>query len=144
MKVDSQLPSFEGATEWLNRATPNPPETKGRPTLVHFWSINSKISQANLSHVAELRDQRKREGLRVIAVHLRNPNETTDTQTIREATARFNLTEPCALDDDHKLRNAFLNYLAIMPEKAMEAVIASKGAQCFLELPRHYPCVLFV
>ncbi len=103
MKVDSQLPSFEGATEWLNRATPNPPETKGRPTLVHFWSINSKISQANLSHVAELRDQRKREGLR-----------------------------------------AFLNYLAIMPEKAMEAVIASKGAQCFLELPRHYPCVLFV
>src|SRR5260370_38921419 len=54
MKVDSPMPSFEGVTEWLNQATPNAREAKGRPTLVHFWSLNSEISEANLPHVAEL------------------------------------------------------------------------------------------
>src|SRR6266446_5846861 len=64
MKVDSPMPSFEGATQWLNHATPKAKEASGRPTLVHFWSITSEISEANLPRVAELRDRRKREGLR--------------------------------------------------------------------------------
>jgi tRNA A-37 threonylcarbamoyl transferase component Bud32 len=115
MKVNSQMPSLEGASEWLNQTTPNTPETKGRPTLVHFWSVNSKISETNLSHIAQLRDQRKREGFRVIAVHLPPANEKTETQTVREALAKLNVTEPCALDNEHKLRDAFLNYLGIMP-----------------------------
>jgi tRNA A-37 threonylcarbamoyl transferase component Bud32 len=115
MKVDSKLPALDAATEWLNRRTPTALETKGRPTLVHFWSITSEISQANLSNVAELRDQRRREGLRVIAVHLTQPKQTTDTQKVREALARLNLTEPCALDNDHKLRDAFSNYVGILP-----------------------------
>ena len=89
MKVDSPMPSFEGATEWLNQATPNAREAKDRPTLVHFWSINSEISEANLPHVAELRDRRKREGLRVIAIHLPRSQEEKDTRAVREAIARL-------------------------------------------------------
>lgn len=115
MKVDSQLPSFEGATGWLNQPTPNTQETKGRATLVHFWSINCKISEANLPQVAELRDRRKREGLRVIAVHLPRFNEERDTRAVREAIARFNLTEPCALDNKHRLCDAFLNDQGSVP-----------------------------
>jgi eukaryotic-like serine/threonine-protein kinase len=115
MKIDLQLPPFEGATEWLNRATPNPRETRGRPTLVHFWSINCEISKANLPHVAELRDQRKREGLRVIAVHVPRSEEETATRAVRDAIARLNLTEPCALDNEHKLRDAFLNEQDVVP-----------------------------
>ena len=68
MKVGTVLPSFDDASEWLNRMTPNPREFNGRPTLVHFWSISSDIAEANLPHIAELRDQRKRDGLRVIAI----------------------------------------------------------------------------
>lgn len=111
MKVDSPLPSFEGVTEWLNQTAANAPatKTKGRPTLVHFWSINSETSKTNLAHVAELRDRRKREGFRVIAVHLPLSEQTTATQRVLEAVARLNLTEPCALDHEHKLRDAFLN-----------------------------------
>jgi eukaryotic-like serine/threonine-protein kinase len=115
MKVDSPMPSFSGATEWLNRATPNPSEVKGRPMFVHFWSINSEISQANLAQVAELRDRRKREGLRVIAVHLPPSEAEMDTRIVREAIARLNLTEPCALDNEHKLRDAFLDEHATVP-----------------------------
>jgi len=115
MKVDSPMPSFEGATEWLNQETPNAREAKGRPTLVHFWSINSKISEANLPHVAGLRDRRKREGLRVIAVHVPRSQEERDTRAVRDAIARLNLTEPCAVDNEHKLRDAFLNEQGLVP-----------------------------
>jgi hypothetical protein len=115
MKVDSPMPSFSGATEWLNRATSIPSEVKGRPILVHFWSINSEISQANLPHVAELRDRRKREGLRVIAVHLPGSETEGEARMVREAIARLKLTEPCALDNEHKLRDAFLDEHATVP-----------------------------
>src|SRR5205807_1131631 len=90
-------------------------QTRGRPTLVHFWSINSEVSQANLSHVAELRDGRKREGLRVIAVHVPRSQAESDTRAVRDAIARLNLTEPCALDNEHKLRDAYLNEQGAVP-----------------------------
>ena len=109
MKVDLQLPSFAGATQWFNHTTAGDPETKGHPTLVHFWSLNSEISKVNLRHIADLRDQRKREGLRVIAVHVTQPGEHISVQAVLDATDRLNLTEPCALDSQQKLRAAFQN-----------------------------------
>ena len=115
MKVDSPMPSFEGVTEWLNHTPPNGREAEGRPTLVHFWSIKSEISEANLPQVADLRDRRKREGLRVIAVHLPRSREEKDTRAVREAIARLNLTEPCALDNEHKLSEAFFNKQGFVP-----------------------------
>jgi serine/threonine-protein kinase len=104
MKVDLQLPSFDGATEWLNRQSKTL-QTKGHPTLVHFWSISSETSKINLAQVAELRDHRKREGLRVIAVHVPQSERDKDPATVRRAITSLNLTEPCALDNDHKLIN---------------------------------------
>jgi Protein kinase domain len=104
MKVDLQLPSFGEATEWLNKP-PGSLVIKGHPTLVHFWSISSEISKTNLTQVAALRDQRKREGLRVIAVHVPQSESEKDARAVRDAIARLNLTEPCALDNNPKLIN---------------------------------------
>jgi eukaryotic-like serine/threonine-protein kinase len=120
MKVDTQLPSFEGVTEWLNHATPNAEEaiareTKGRPTLVHFWSINSQISKTNFPQVAELRNRGKRDGLRVIAVHIPRSEEEKNAQAVRDAIAKLYLTEPCALDNDHNMRDAFFNKPGLVP-----------------------------
>jgi len=114
MKVASILPLFHAATEWLERA-PNPRETKGHPTIVHFWSIGSETSKINLSHLAHLRDQRKRQGLRVIAVHISRAEAQTNTQAVREAVIKFNLTEPCAVDRAQKLCEAFANEQGVVP-----------------------------
>lgn len=107
MKVDSQLPSLEGATQWLNRSAPNTRLTSGHVTLVHFWSINSEASKTNLPHIAELRDQRKREGLRVIAVHIPRTEAEKDERAVRDTIDKLHLTEPCALDNELKLRKTF-------------------------------------
>src|SRR4030095_9411220 len=82
-------------------------ETKGRPLLVHFWSFNSDPSITNLAQVSDLRDQRKREGLRVIAVHAPQSEAEKDPRAVRDAITRLNLTEPCALDNEHKVQRAF-------------------------------------
>ncbi len=103
-KVDVQFPSFDRTTEWLNgRVTAR--QTKGHPTLVHLWSITSEAAKNNLAHVAQIRDQRKHEGVRVIAVHVPQSESEKDAKTVRDAATRLNLTEPCALDNDHKVTN---------------------------------------
>lgn len=112
MKVDKTLPSFVDVTEWLNRTTAanrqaKNLETKGHPTLVHFWSISSETSKINLAQVAQLRDERKRDGLRVVAIHSPQSETEKNVRAVREAAARLNLTEPCALDNDLRLAEAF-------------------------------------
>ena len=114
MKVELQLLSFEEAREWLNRQSANL-QTKGHPTLVHFWSISSEESKINLAQVAELRDQRKREGVRVIAVHVPQSEAEKDLRAVRNAISRLNLTEPCALDNEYRLRNSLLNGRDVLP-----------------------------
>lgn len=119
MNLDSPLPSLEGASEWLNLKTgtaqePKTKETlarliKGRPTLIHWWSINSETAKNNLSQLAELRDLRKREGLRVIGIHSPQSETEKSVAVVQQAINRFNLTEPCALDNDRKLHEEFLN-----------------------------------
>ena len=112
-----KLPSFAKASEWLNRATAdnshkNGLETTGHPTLIHFWSISSEESKTNLAQVAQLRDQRKHDGLRVLAIHVPQSEAEKASRAVRDAVARLNVTEPCALDNDQHLRDAF----AIVPD----------------------------
>jgi len=96
------MSSLAQATEWLN-AKSGPQQVKGHPTLVHFWSISSEKAKTNLAQVAELRDQRRREGLRVIAVHVPQSDAEKSARAVRDATTRLNLIEPCALDNNRKL-----------------------------------------
>ena len=106
IKADIQLPSFEHASEWLNGET-SARQTKGHPTLVHFWSISSETAKTNLSQVAALRDHRQREGLRVLAVHVPQSDAEKNQRAVRDAIARLNLTEPCVLDNDYKVSHGF-------------------------------------
>lgn len=101
-KIDFRLPSLTEATEWLNSRS-SAQQVKGHPTLVHFWSISSETAKTNLAQVAELRDQRRREGLRVIAVHVPQSEAEKSARAVRDAIARLNLTEPCALDNHLKI-----------------------------------------
>ena len=125
MRVVLQLPPFSGATDWLNLERPNATnhermealkrETRGRPTLVHFWSLSSEPATTNLTPIADWRDQRKREGLRVIAVHLPQSEAEKKQSAVRDVVERLNLTEPCALDNEHKLRDAFNEEPDVLP-----------------------------
>jgi len=140
MKVATKLPSLAEATEWLNRPAADARvkrnlETKGHPTLVHFWSISAEDSKINLAQVAQLRDQRKHDGLRVIAIHSPQSETEKESRTISDAIARLNLSEPCALDNNHRLREAFTNvpeelpayYLFDVDENLVQSATGANG-----------------
>lgn len=109
-RIGTEMPSLEGATEWFNATGARAEaEAKGQPTLVYFWSVSCGICEENMSRVAAWRDERAADGLRVIAVHLPRDEADKDTEKVREAVALCNITEPCAVDNEHKLRDAFQN-----------------------------------
>lgn len=115
-RIGSEMPSLEGATEWFNATAAHVlAEAKGHPTLVHFWSLSCGICKENLPRVAEWRDTRGDEGLRVVAVHMPRHPEDTDVEAVREAISLLNITEPCAIDNAHQLRDAFQNDKGYVP-----------------------------
>ena len=116
MRIGTEMPALAGATEWLNATAAHAThEAAGQPTLVHFWSMSCGICKDNLPRVAAWRDERAAEGLRVIAVHMPRYEADTDTEKVRAAVALYHITEPCAVDNEHRLRDAFQNEQGYVP-----------------------------
>lgn len=116
MDIGTQLPSLDGATEWFGGTEAHAlAEAQGHPTLVHFWSISCDECKDNLTRIAEWRDARREEGLRVIAVHTPRVEADMDVEEVRAGIAQYNITEPCAIDNEHKLGDAFQNEHGDMP-----------------------------
>ena len=116
MRIGTQMPSLDGATEWFGATQAHAEEvTKGHPTLVHFWSVSCGICKDNMPRVAEWRDEKGTEGLRVIAVHMPRYEADTDTEAVRDAITKYDIKEPCAIDNEHRLREAFQNEQGYVP-----------------------------
>jgi len=116
MRIGTMMPSLDGATEWaIGSEAGAVAEAAGHPTLVHFWSLSCGICKENMPKVAEWRDQRRAEGLRVIAIHMPRYPADTDVNAVKETIASLGLTEPCAIDNQHALRDAFKNEQGYVP-----------------------------
>lgn len=116
MRIGTPLPKLEGATEWFGGTQAHAEaEAKNRPTLVHFWASSCGICKDNLPRVAEWRDQKRDQGLRVIAVHMPRYESDTDVEVVRDLISKYNIIEPCAVDNEHKLREAFQNDQGFVP-----------------------------
>ena len=116
MRIGTKMPALDGATEWFGGTQAHAEaESLGRPTLVHFWSASCGICKENLPRVAQWRDEKKELGLRVIAVHMPRYEADTDVETVRDLIAQYNITEPVAVDNEHKLKEAFQNEQGYVP-----------------------------
>jgi thiol-disulfide isomerase/thioredoxin len=116
MRIGTEMPPLDGATEWFGGTQAHAEtESEGHPVLVHFWSVSCGICKENMPRINEWRDNRRAEGLRVIAIHLPRYEADTDVEAVREAISKYNITEPCAVDNEHKLREAFKNEHGYVP-----------------------------
>ena len=116
MRIGTEMPALEGATEWFGGTQAHAEEsTVGHPTLVHFWSASCGICKENLPRVGQWRDEKKEQGLRVIAIHMPRYEADTDVETVRDLISKFGITEPCAVDNEHKLKEAFQNDQGFVP-----------------------------
>jgi thiol-disulfide isomerase/thioredoxin len=116
MRIGTEMPALAGATEWFGGTQAHAEaEAKGQPTLVHFWSMSCGICKENLPRIAEWRDGLREQGLRVIAVHMPRYETDTDVEQVRAAIATNSITEPCAVDNEHKIKDAFQNDQGYVP-----------------------------
>ena len=116
MKIGTQMPSLDGATQWFGGTqAAAEAESEGRPTLVHFWSASCGICKDNLPRIAEWRDEKRDQGLRVIGIHMPRYESDTDVETVRDLIGKYGLTEPVAVDNEHQLKEAFHNHQGFVP-----------------------------
>jgi thiol-disulfide isomerase/thioredoxin len=116
MRIGTPMPSLEGATAWSNGSAEEAlKDTEGHPVLVHFWSLSCGMCKENLPRIAEWREQYRAAGLRLIAVHMPRYPADTDVAAVREAIAAYGIIEPCAIDNEHKIRDAFQNDHGYVP-----------------------------
>ena len=116
MRIGTEMPKLDGATEWLGATQAHAEaEAAGHPTIIHFWSVSCGTCKDNLPRIGEWRDKQREQGLRVIAIHMPRYEADTDVETVRDAVAAYGITEACAIDNEHKLKEAFKNENGYVP-----------------------------
>jgi thiol-disulfide isomerase/thioredoxin len=108
LRLGTPMPSLRGATEWLN-GEPKWDEFQGAPVLVHFWAVSCHICHENMPTIAEWRDVYAPRGLRVVGIHMPREEADTDVARVRADVARMGITEPCGIDNDVAVADAFDN-----------------------------------
>ena len=110
------MPELDGATTWFNGSQEEIKEhIKGKPTLVHFWSVSCGICKDKMPQLQELIKKYEPAGLQTIAIHMPRYEADTDLDTVNEVMTSINITEPTAVDSLHKLKDAFQNEQGWVP-----------------------------
>lgn len=108
LRLRTEMPELQGATEWVNGEV-NKEDLKGKPVLVHFWSISCGMCKTSMPDVLEIRDQYKDTGLQVVGIHMPRSEKDTDTAAVKETIEKHDLTHPQAIDNQHSIVDAFEN-----------------------------------
>jgi thiol-disulfide isomerase/thioredoxin len=108
--VSSVLPSFEGATGWLNTAPLTPAGLRGRVVLVSFWTFTCINWLRQLPYLRGWAEKYASEGLVVIGVHTPEFSFEHDVGNVRRAVQDMEISYPVAIDNDYAIWRAFDNH----------------------------------
>ncbi len=103
------LPSFAGATGWLNSPPLTRAELHGKVTLIDFWTYSCINWRRTLPYVRAWAAKYKDHGLVVIGVHTPEFTFEQTPDNVRWATNDMRIDYPVALDDKYAVWRAFEN-----------------------------------
>ena len=116
MRIGDAIPSFEGATDWLNELQDTADDyVKGAPALIYFWATSCGICKENMPKLQELKARCKEKGLRTGGIHMPRYEADTDLEKVKATIQEHCIDDVCAVDNKHKLREAFLNEQGWVP-----------------------------
>jgi thiol-disulfide isomerase/thioredoxin len=104
------MPSFAGATEWLNSEPLGLAELRGRVVLVDFWTFTCINWLRQEPYVRAWSQAYRNDGLVVIGVHTPEFSFEHELDRVREATRERAIDYPVALDNDYEIWRAFDNH----------------------------------
>ena len=103
------MPSFAGATEWLNSEPLGPAELRGHVVLVNFWTWTCINWLRQEPYVRAWSQAYRDDGLVVIGVHTPEFSFEHDIDGVRRATQERAIDYPVAVDNDYEVWSAFAN-----------------------------------
>jgi cytochrome c biogenesis protein CcdA/thiol-disulfide isomerase/thioredoxin len=109
LPIEGQLPSLEGAVQWLNSAPLTAEQLKGKVVLVDFWTYSCINCLRTLPYVKAWADKYRDQGLVVIGVHAPEFAFERDVKNVTKAMADLGIHYPVAIDNDYKIWRAFNN-----------------------------------
>jgi cytochrome c biogenesis protein CcdA/thiol-disulfide isomerase/thioredoxin len=109
LPVEGEIPSFAGATLWLNSPPLTPETLRGKVVMVDFWTYSCINCLRALPYVITWYEKYKDHGLVVIGVHAPEFAFEKDPNNVRRAVADLKITYPVALDNDYVIWQAFNN-----------------------------------
>ncbi len=104
------MPSFAGATEWLNSEPLGPAELRDHVVLVNFWTWTCINWLRQEPYVRAWSQAYRDDGLIVIGVHTPEFAFEHDIDGVRRATSERAIDYPVAVDNDYEIWNAFANH----------------------------------
>jgi cytochrome c biogenesis protein CcdA/thiol-disulfide isomerase/thioredoxin len=109
LPVEGEIPTFAGATLWLNSPPLTPAALRGKVVMVDFWTYSCINCLRALPFVESWYEKYKDHGLVVIGVHAPEFAFEKDPNNVRRAVADLKVTYPVALDNDYAIWQAFNN-----------------------------------
>ena len=104
------MPSFAGATEWLNSEPLGPAELRGHVVLVDFWTWTCINWLRQEPYVRAWSRAYHDDGLIVIGVHTPEFSFEYDIEAVRHATEERAIDYPVAVDNEYEIWSAFDNH----------------------------------
>ena len=110
LPVEGHLPSFAGATGWLNSEPLTPEGLRGRVVLVDFWTYTCVNWLRTLPYVRAWDAKYAAQGLTTIGVHTPEFDFERDVDNIIAQARALRVPYPIAIDSDYGVWQAFDNH----------------------------------
>src|SRR6266702_4394740 len=110
LPVESRLPSFDGATGWLNSPPLTADGLRGKVVLVNFWTYTCINWLRQLPYVRAWAGKYADHGLVVIGVHTPEFSFEHNPDNVRRAVQETRVEYPVATDNYDAVWGAFANH----------------------------------
>jgi len=107
--LERSMPSFDGATAWLNSPPLTAADLQGKVVLVDFWTYTCINWLRTLPYVRAWAEKYRDQGLVVIGVHTPEFPFEHDLENVRRAVKDMRVAYPVAVDNDYAVWEAFNN-----------------------------------
>ncbi|MDE2329689.1 MAG: cytochrome c biogenesis protein DipZ [Bradyrhizobium sp.] len=109
LPIQGQLPSLDGATEWLNTKPLTADDLRGKVVLIDFWTYSCINCLRAIPYVRAWAEKYKDHGLVVIGVHAPEFAFERNVDNVKKALSTLKIGYPVAIDNDYKIWRAFDN-----------------------------------
>jgi thiol-disulfide isomerase/thioredoxin len=106
---EGHLPTFDGATGWLNSPPLTAADLRGKVVLVDFWTYTCINWLRTLGYVRAWAEKYADQGLVVVGVHTPEFPFERDVDNVSWAAKDMRVEYPIALDSDYAVWRAFSN-----------------------------------